>query len=337
MSNAYAIRGGADKPDTKTFGRWTRPALIAIAAVCAVVLVGRFGAVPLMEIRHVVVRSDVPLTDEQVLSISGIQGTEHWYTLRAAVIEKRLEANLLIRRALVQKVFPDTVQMTVWGRQPVALVLAESTGRSLPVLVDGEGTVFKVGTTSAEVDLPVISGLVLGETSLGAELPRAYGSLFSDMKTLRERSPSLFSLVSEIRIVPTAAGSGVPTSRADFDLLVYLTNSPVPVRVSGGIDETMVKYTLMVLDLLSKQGVLKDIQELDFRSGDVVYRLHAPGVVAAQNAPGAVAEDAPITVAGMNAPGTVAGADAPGAVAAPAARGTGAETAPGTVDLTKGG
>jgi cell division protein FtsQ len=311
MSNAYAIRGGADKPDAKTFGRWTRPALIALAAVCAVVLAGRFGAVPLMEIRHVVVRSDVPLTDEQVLSISGIQGTEHWYSLRAAVIEKRLEANPLVRRALVQKAFPDTVRMTVWGRQPVALVLAESAGRSLPVLVDGEGIVFKLGTTSAEVDLPVISGLLLGETSLGAQLPRAYGSLFADMKTLRERSPSLFSLVSEVRVVPTSGASGVPASSADFDLLLYLTNSPVPVRISGGIDENLLKYTLMVLDLLSKQGVLKDIQELDFRSGDVVYRLHAPGAVAAHDAPGAVVVDAPITVAGASAPGAAA-ANAPG-------------------------
>jgi len=32
-------------------------------------------------------------------------------------------------------------------------------------------------------------------------------------------------------------------------------------------------YTLMVLDLLSKQGILHDIQELDFRGGQVVYRM----------------------------------------------------------------
>jgi len=336
MSNAYAIRGGAGKPDAKPFGRWTRAALISLAAVCAVVLAARFGAVPLMEIRHVVVRSDVPLTDEQVLAISGIQGSEHWYSLRAAVIEKRLEANPLIRRALVQKVFPDTVRMTVWGRQPVALVLAESAGRSLPVLVDGEGTVFKVGTTSAEVDLPVISGLVLGETSLGAELPRAYGSLFADLKTLRERNPSLFSLVSEIRIVPTVGGAGVPASTADFDLLLYLTNSPVPVRISGGVDDSLLKYTLMVLDLLSKQGVLKDIQELDFRSGDVVYRLSAPGTVAV-NAPGvAAAPSAPGAVAASNAPGAVA-VDAPITVTGTTARSTGADNARGTGADVKGG
>jgi len=278
MSNAYAIHGGAGKPEARSLGRWTRPALIALAVACALVLAARFGAVPLMAIRHVVVRSDVPLTDEQVLAISGIEGSEHWYSLSASLIQKRLEANPLIRHALVQKVFPDTVRMTVWGRQPVALVLAESNGRSLPVLVDGEGIVFKVGTSSAEVDLPVVSGLALGETNLGAELPRAYGALFADLKTLRDRSPALFGLVSEIRIVPLADnGDG---AAADFDLLLYLTSSPVPVRVSGAIDESLLKYTLVVLDLLSKQGVLKDIQELDFRSGDVVYRLHAPGAAA---------------------------------------------------------
>jgi hypothetical protein len=288
MSNAYAIRGGADRPDAKPAGKWGRPALIAVAAACALLLAGRFGAMPLMQIRHVVVRSDVPLTDEQVLAISGIQGDEHWYSLGAAVIEKRLQANPLIRRAVVQKVFPDTVRMTVWGRQPVALVLAESGGRSLPVLVDGDGTVFKIGTTSAEVDLPVISGLAPGETSLGAELPRAYGSLFADLKVLREKSPSLFRLVSEIRIAPLADSAGASPSPGDFDLLLYLTASPVPVRIRGSFDETLLKYTLMVLDLLSKQGILKDIQELDFRSGDVVYRLNAP-TGAGAGAPGAVA------------------------------------------------
>jgi cell division protein FtsQ len=310
MSNVYAIRG-AGKSDTRPFGRWTRPVLISVVAVCALVLMGRFGAVPLMVIRHVVVQSDVPLTDDQVLAISGIQGSEHWYSLRTAAIEKRLEANPLIRRAFVQRVFPDTVRMTVWGRQPVALVLAESGGRSLPVLVDGEGIVFKVGTTSAEVDLPVISGLALGETSLGAELPRTYGSLFADMKGLREKSPALFGLVSEIRVVPPADAAGAAPASGNCDLLLYLTNSPVPVRLRGGIDETLLKYTLMVLDLLSKQGVLKDIQELDFRSGDVVYRLNTPGMVAETNARSTGADqNARSTGADQNARST--GADVKG-------------------------
>src|SRR5208282_1663458 len=124
-----------------------------------------------------------------------------------------------------------------------------------------------------EVDLPVISGLDLGETGLGAQLPHAYASLFADLKGLRERAPSLYRLVSEVRILPS--GDSASSDSARYDMLLYLTNSPVPVRARGAIDESLLKYTLMVLDLLSKQGIVKDIQELDFRSGDVVYRLNA--------------------------------------------------------------
>ena len=54
---------------------------------------------------------------------------------------------------------------------------------------------------------------------------------------------------------------------------MYLTTSPVPIRAQGSIDQGLVKYALMAVDLLSRQGVLKDIQELDFRGGDVVYKL----------------------------------------------------------------
>ena len=212
------------------------------------------------------------LSEEQVLALSGIKGSEHWYSVDVLAIQQKLEAAPPIRAATVERLFPDTLRLTVWGRQPAALVLAEAGGRSLPVLIDGDGIIYRVGVTGAEIDLPVISGLTVGQSSLGAQLPRAYASLFSDLRALREKSPSLFALISEVRIVPRASVADAGQAPSDFDLLLYLTSSPVPVRARGAIDESLLKYTLMVVDLLSKQGVLKDIQELDFRSGDVVYR-----------------------------------------------------------------
>jgi cell division protein FtsQ len=271
MSNVYALRDGAEGRERKSLAGWARAVLIVVVASCALFLAGRFLAMPLMTIRHVIVHSDVQLSEEQVLALSGIKGSEHWYSVDVAAIQQKLEAAPLIRAATVERLFPDTLRLTVWGRQPAALVLAEAGGRSLPVLVDGDGVIYRVGVTGAEIDLPVISGLTVGQSSLGAQLPRAYASLFSDLRALREKSPSLFALISEVCIVPrtSAADGQAPT---DFDLLLYLTSSPVPVRARGAIDESLLKYTLMVVDLLSKQGVLKDIQELDFRSGDVVYR-----------------------------------------------------------------
>ena len=286
MSNAESAYGGsaAQNPPTAaqnppTAAGWARPVLIVISALCGLVLLGRFVGEPLMTIRHVTVHSDVPLADDQVLILSGIQSGEHWYTVSTTAIQKRLEASPLVRRALVERVFPDTIRMTLWGRQPSALVLAAVDGRSLPVLVDEDGVVFKVGTSSADLDLPVVSGLTAGDMALGAQLPWAYRGLFADLRALREKAPALCAAVSEVRVV---GGGSADLAPQDLELLVYLTSSPVPIRARGSIDEALVKYALMAIDLLSRQGVLKDIQELDFRGGDVVYK---PG----RNAPGAVA------------------------------------------------
>jgi cell division protein FtsQ len=297
MSSVFELRNGTERQGS--IGRWARPLLVSLMVLCALFLLAHFVAVPLTQIHHVVVQSDVPLTDEQVLAISGISSDEHWLTVRTAAIENRLEANPLIRHAVVRRVFPDTVNMTVWGRQPVGLVLAQSDGRSLPVLVDGEGVVFKVGVTNSDVDLPVISGLSVGEIGLGARLPSAFSMLFSDLKTLREKSPSLYGLLSEVRVVATSDTTSGARLQDDFEALLYLTSSAVPIRIRGSIDESLMKYTLLVLDLLSKQGVLKDIQELDFRSGDVVYRLSGQSTGAA---PGVRS-----TSADQNARSTVAG------------------------------
>ena len=294
MSNAEnAFRGAApqNQPgaahNPPAAAQWGRPVLIALSAVCGLILLGRFVGEPLMTIRHVTVHSDVPLADDQVLVLSGIQGGEHWYTASATAIEKRLEASPLVRHAKAENVFPDTIHLTLWGRQPAALVLAAANGRSFPVLVDEDGVVFKVGTTGADLDLPVVSGLTGGDMALGAQLPRSCRALFADLRALKEKAPALYAAVSEVRILTPEAASGL--SPQDLELLVYLTSSPVPIRARGSVDEGLVKYALMAQDLLSRQGVLKDIQELDFRSGDVVYKLagkNSSGPLAGKSGPG---------------------------------------------------
>jgi cell division protein FtsQ len=155
----------------------------------------------------------------------------------------------------------------------VALVLAEAGGRTVPLLVDGEGYVFKAGTGGAELDLPVLSGMPGGAITLGAALPRGFAPVLADLRALRESEPALAALVSEVRV--TGAGTAGEDGRAAAvpELVLYLTTSAVPVRARGTLDAGLVKYTLMVMDLLSREGLLRDILELDFRSGQVVYRM----------------------------------------------------------------
>jgi cell division protein FtsQ len=318
-----ALRGEAPG-ERRAAGRWVRPLLAALLAASGLVLLVRFVGEPLTIIRHVTVHSDVALSDEEVLSLSGIQSGDHWYSVSEPAIEKRLEASPVVRRAQVQRVFPDTVRVTLWGRQPAALVLAFQAGRTVPVLVDEAGVVYRVGATGADLDLPVVSGLSAGDVALGASLPQSARALFADLRALRDRAPSLYALVSEVRIAPPAEAARAPqaaegespagvraASPQDLELLVYLTSARVPIRTRGTLDESLVKYAIMVIDLLSRQGVLRDIQELDFRSGDVVYKR---GGRAAAPDPAASAGDTANAVttnvtAGAAAAGTGDGAE----------------------------
>jgi cell division protein FtsQ len=279
MSNLAAVRhrGG-------TAGRIPRVAtalLIALTAGIAAFFLVRYAALPLLTIRTVVLAGDAPFPRDEALRLAGLAPVEYWPTVPCAQIQGRLEASPLVRRARVERVFPSTLRLVVDRRLPSALVLAQSGGRTVPLLVDGDGYVFKVGESGAELDLPVISGIPAGEMRLGAALPRAYVPLLADLRALREREPGLAALLSEVRVAgdPGAGGPGaVDGARAagaagEQDLVLYLTTAGVPVRVRGPVDASLVKYTLMVMDLLSKQGLLGDIQELDFRSGQVVYRM----------------------------------------------------------------
>jgi cell division protein FtsQ len=291
MSNAYTLRQNSSPKEDRILSRILAGGAIALAAGLVVYLVIQLIFLPMTAIKNVTVESDVGLSQAEIQALMGLQGNEHYFTLETAPIQKRLEAHVLIRKARVEKVFPDRLHIFLYRREASALVLAESGGRIIPVLVDGDGFIFKIGGTTAEVDAPVISGMSIGEAALGSRLPAAYAPLFADLAALRVKSPSLYGIISEVRILSREGGSselpaavaadGVPsaptasTSSAagNAELRLFLVTSPVSVRVRGAIDETLVKYVLMVLDLLSTQGVLSDIGELDFRGGDVVYRM----------------------------------------------------------------
>jgi cell division protein FtsQ len=289
MSSVFTIRQRGGARDDALLGRILAVGAIALAACLVIYLAVRLLLLPMTVIRNVTVESDVGLTQAEIQKLMGLQGRESWFTLQTAPIQKRLEANALVRKARVEKVFPDGLHVFLYRREASALVLVESGGNAVPVLVDRDGFVFKIGASAAEVDLPVVSGVSAAETTLGARLPGAYTALFGELDALRAKSPSLFRLISEVRIVSMNGGSSdepaavqaegetppstTSSAAGDTELRLFLVNAPIPVRVRGGIDESLVKYVLLVMDLLSRQGVLGDISELDFRGGDVVYRM----------------------------------------------------------------
>lgn len=272
MSNVAAVRSPAPAL------RGLRLAALVAAALGAAWLVARVAVGPIAAVRRVLVAGESPLPEAEVLAAAGIRAGDPLVGFDAAAVRARLEALPLVRRAEVRVVFPGTVRLTLARREAVALVVAESGGRSLPALVDADGTIFAVARRAEEADLPVVSGIRLGEAGIGSSLGPAAAPLLADLAALRERSPALAAAVSEVRLETGASPSGGPGASpahgiAGPEFLLYLVSSPVPVRARGALDERLVQYSLMALQLLSNQGILHDIQELDFRGGEVVYRM----------------------------------------------------------------
>jgi cell division protein FtsQ len=266
MSEGILSRGS----DAREGGQWRRllvPLVVVLAALAVVELVVQLVLMPRLVVRSVVVTSDLPLSEEDLLQIAGVGGNERYLSIDAAEIERRLEAYPMVKDASVEKAFPDTLRLTVTGRKPLAVSLGRSGDRTVPVVFDEDGVVFQIGGSGSGArgvpDLPVISGLSF-VPALGITLPPMLRPLLRDLAQLRAAAPELYGLISEIRV--SAVNS------VDYELDFFPVGRRVRVRLANRIDETMLRYVFLVMDVLGKSKNVADAAEIDLRSGEVVYR-----------------------------------------------------------------
>ncbi len=116
----------------------------------------------------------------------------------------------------------------------------------------------------ASPDLPVVSGLKFQGLRPGLELPRLLSPLLRQIAELKERQPDLYRLISEVRVVPV--------NPVRYELLVYPVFGTTRIRTAGGLDAATLKNAFLVLDLMQREGLSGKVQEIDFRTQEVVYR-----------------------------------------------------------------
>ena len=95
-------------------------------------------------------------------------------------------------------------------------------------------------------------------------LPDLVVGFLESLRTLRDEAPELYALFSEYRIVRK--------NDSAFDVVLYPMHFAVPVRIGTRIDAGMVQYIVLMLDMLRREGRLKEAAELDFRTGEGVLR-----------------------------------------------------------------
>lgn len=248
----------------------------------ALIAVGVLLIPPTLRITRYEISGNAAMTREDVLSAALIHDREYFFALDVDRVKAALAADPRVASATVSKLFPNGLRIAVKERKAVAASLVALNGRPSAVCIDSEGVAFAEAGPDAAVSVPVLSGIRFEGFRLGTRLPPALARLMASLGEIQAREPELLAAVSEIRVVTADPPANAPTALdatyigsaddAMTELLIYPLNHRIPVRAGASLDASMLRSIILVLDVLGTRGIAASVQEIDFRTGTVVYR-----------------------------------------------------------------
>lgn len=266
MSEAFAFGRSRTPRSESVFNKLLWIVICLLALLLAGEILFHFVIAPRLVVKNIRVRTSLQLSKEEILAIAGIGETEYFFRLDVEEIRRRLESYPMVRSAVVEKRFPDSLELSLTEREPLSMVLYEAPdGRSVPVVIDEEGVVFEIGSAVSNWNLPVLTGFKFRELTAGMRLPEQIKPLLADLKALQSSEPGLYALISELRVVSKTANR--------YELLLYPLHQPVRLRLGAALQASVIRNALVVIDIFQRQGMAERIQELDLRTGEVVYTM----------------------------------------------------------------
>jgi cell division septal protein FtsQ len=274
------------RPQSRTRVRRTRRGpsarvvlvLEASGALLAVLLCGwgAYGKVMASErlkVEHVAVRGSGFLSEGEVRELLGPAVGENILGLDIQALKLRLRASPWVADATVRRTLPDTLQVEIRERVPLALAELDRL-----YLMDADGTLIDIyGPRSAGFDLPIVRGLKGVDEESRRERARRAGVLLADLGELGAE-------VSEVRVEP--AGDLRVVLRGGFEVL-KLGAPP---------------YRKPVLTFLSLRKELRErcpeAEYFDLRFRDRIYAKPAPAPASSDVQPLAPAAAPRAAVAG---------------------------------------
>ena len=246
--------------------RFFKTTIVVLLGILAVEVVFNFFIEPKMVISKVKITANegIALTNSQILELAGFSGTLSYLDVDTRKAEASLARVPLIRSASVEKHFPDTLTIRIERREPLGVVLEEKGGQTVPLVFDRDGMIFDVGASPFLGDLPVVSGIKFPELRPGVRLPDTLLPFLTDLSVMKEKSGSLFGLISELKFVKKNTN--------DYEVLLFPRQFRTRVRIGSRIDDNLMKNILLVLDMVTRENMAPSLEELDFRSSKIVYR-----------------------------------------------------------------
>lgn len=213
------------------------------------------------------------------VSVNGMNNTRESEILQALALEEgaslvdvdipameaRIGTNPKIAEVSIRRSLPDSLVVDLVERVGVACLLVNEELGTRSIAVDAQGVAFAyMDNLTAQGKLPVLSGIRFERFVPGQRLPGFLTPLLKDIEALSSEKPSLLDAFSELKIVRI--------SDSEAELLLFPAGKTVPIRMPARLSRASLGSVLLVLDILSSRQDAASVQEIDFRTGTIVYR-----------------------------------------------------------------
>jgi len=220
----------------------------------------------------------MPWTSAVEVSFSGLQTLKaeelgrglslhcgsRWLGFNTATAAAHIASYSAVESVAVEKRFPNQVFIKITERVSVALMFAQSEGKTRFVHVDKNGVLFTVNGTPLS-SIPLLTGFDAEIVSEGMRIDAGYRELLKQIAEIRESNPAYFSLISEIKVAVKEYGN--------YELAVYPLHVHARVLTDAELNEAALQTMLLTLDVI--YDLEPNVCEVDMRRGATSYKVHS--------------------------------------------------------------
>lgn len=204
------------------------------------------------------------LTEKEIKKIIGVEEGVKWSSIDSSNIASILKSYPLVEHVAVKKRFPDKVYISLTERRPIAVSFVNIDGSIVPLEIDKEGVVFRMGWQEKTSTLTILSGIEFQNPKIGMKVHHKLVSLFNRLDFISKSNPLLLAGISEVKVREKKYG--------DYDLVIYPTYSKIKVISNKELSENTLNRMILILDVLKTDVVAREIEYVDIRGANIVYK-----------------------------------------------------------------
>lgn len=204
------------------------------------------------------------LTEKEIKKIIGVEEGVKWSSIDSSNIASILKSYPLVEHVTVKKRFPDKVYISLTERRPIAVSFVNIDGSIVPLEIDKEGVVFRMGWQEKTSTLTILSGIEFQNPKIGMKVHHKLVSLFNRLDFISKSNPLLLAGISEVKVREKKYG--------DYDLVIYPTYSKIKVISNKELSENTLNRMILILDVLKTDVVAREIEYVDIRGANIVYK-----------------------------------------------------------------